>query len=283
MQLDQNGSRETVSILMTTYRCERAERLARSLKSIYGQTVSVDELVLVIDGPIDVEQEAVVTAYADDPRVLLKVIRLPKNVGLGSALAIGQEACVGKWIMRMDSDDVSLFDRTKAQLEYVREHPDVDLVGAWSEEFFENYPETRIKAAPLQQDELVRTLRWRNVIVHPSVMIRASTMRRVGGFRGVFPYLEDWDLFVRLAVANARLAVLPQVLIRVRASKDQSARRGGWRYVKSDVQFRIFCWRSGFQPFHEFAIVLVGYIGFRLVGSTMRTFLYRFVREKQKA
>ena len=73
-------------------------------------------------------------------------------------------------------------------------------------------------------------------------------MRRVGGFRGRFPYLEDWDLFVRMALADARLIVLPQVLVRVSTSHDQAARRGGWRYAISDLRFRTFCWRSGFLP-----------------------------------
>ena len=274
-------SAETVSVLMTTYHGERADRLARSLESMFSQTVAADELVLVMDGNIGADQEAVVAQYSQDRRIPnFKVVRLPTNVGLGSALSVGLEHCTGTWIMRMDSDDISVQNRTELQLAYVREHPEIDLVGGWAEEFFEDAPGTRLKTAPIDQDHLLRKLRWRNIIVHPSVMLRASTMRRVGGFRGRFAYLEDWDLFVRLALSGAQLVVLPQVLVRVSASQHQAGRRGGWRYAVSDLQFRTFCWRSGFLHFHQYAVSAPAYVGYRLAGSTVRNKLYRFVRTR---
>lgn len=135
-----------------------------------------------------------------------------------------------------------------------------------------------MKTAPTDQAALVKTLRWRNVICHPSVLMRAETVRRVGGYSGRFVYLEDWDLFVRLALAGARLTVLPQPLVRVRTSLDQAERRGGWQYAMSDLRFRVFCLRSGFLPFHQFAMIAPAFLGYRLSGATIRNKLYRFVR-----
>ena len=132
---------DTISVLMTTYHGERADRLARSLESMFSQTVPADELVLVLDGEVGVDQEVVIAQYSEDRRIhAVKVVRLPINVGLGSALAFGQEHCSGDWIMRMDSDDISVPNRTEMQLAYLREHPDVDLIGGWAEEFFEDAP-----------------------------------------------------------------------------------------------------------------------------------------------
>jgi len=272
--------RDTISVLMTTYRGEQAERLARSLESIYRQTIAPDEMVLVIDGDINADQETVITRYANDQRIArFELLRLPRNVGLGAALAIGQDHCTGTWIMRMDSDDISVDDRVEAQLAYIRDHPEIDLVGGWAEEFFENAPDNRrLKTAPSDPIALLRQLRWRNIICHPSVMLRASTMRRVGGFRSQFPYLEDWDLFVRLALVDAHLIVLPRVLVLVSTSRDQAARRGGWRHAASDVRFRTFCWRNGFLRFHEYATITPAFVGYRLAGGTVRNYLYRFVR-----
>ena len=274
-------STETVSVLMTTYHGERADRLACSLESMFSQTRAADEFVLVIDGEVGAAQEAVVSQYAQDRRIpSFKVVRLPKNVGLGSALAAGTECCTGAWIMRMDSDDVSVPNRTEVQLAYLRQHPETDLIGGWAEEFNENAPtaRVRIKTAPVDEGDLLRKLRWRNVIVHPSVMLRSSVVRQVGGFQGRFLYLEDWDLFVRIALSKARLIVLPQVLLRMSAGQAQASRRGGWRYAMSNLRFHTFCWRSGFMPFHQYIAIAPAYLGFRLVGSTMRQHLYRFVR-----
>ena len=273
---------DTISVLMTTYHGERADRLARSLESMFSQTVTADELVLVLDGEVGADQEAIIARYSRDRRIpQVKVVQLPMNVGLGAALAVGQERCSGTWIMRMDSDDISVPNRTELQLAYVRQHPDVDLIGGWAEEFFEDAPGTRLKIAPADAVALVRKLRWRNVIVHPSVMMRTSVVRSVGGFRGRFPYLEDWDLFVRMAIAKARMIVLPEVLVRVHTSRDQAARRGGWRHAISDFRFRTFCWRSGFLPLHQYTAIAPAFVGYRLAGGTVRNYLYRFVRTTQ--
>jgi glycosyltransferase involved in cell wall biosynthesis len=269
----------TISVLITTYRGERADRLARSLESIYAQTVPADEVVLVLDGPIDAAQEKVIAAYEKDRRIpRTKVVGLAFNVGLGAALEAGQQHCSGDWIMRMDSDDISVPNRTEIQLAYLREHPEVDLIAGWAEEFFEEAPGTRLKTAPEQPDDLTRALRWRNIICHPSVMIRADMLRRVGGFRGRFPYLEDWDLFVRLALTGARMVVLPVPLVRVSTSLDQAARRGGWRYAINELRFHTYCWQSGFLRFHQYAVITPASLVFRLAGATIRNHLYRLVR-----
>ena len=103
----------------------------------------------------------------------------------------------------------------------------------------------------------------------------------VGGFRGQFPYLEYWDLFVRLALAGARLVVLPKVLVTVNTSRDQVARRGDWRYAMGDIRFRTFCWRSGFLRLRQYVAIVPAFLGYRLAGGTLRNYLYRIVRTAQ--
>jgi glycosyltransferase involved in cell wall biosynthesis len=135
-----------LSILRTTYRGERADRLARSLESFFGQATPADELVLVLDGPVDADQQAVIAGK--------KVIDSPDNRGLGETLTAGQEHCAGDWIIRMGS----------AQLAYLRDHPDADLIASWAEEFSDDAPDIRPKTAPAGPDGLLRALRWRNII-----------------------------------------------------------------------------------------------------------------------
>ena len=139
----------TISVLITTYPGQRADRLARSLELIYAQTVTADEVVLVLDGPIGETQAKVIAAYEKDRQVpRTKVVGLAFNVGLGAALEAGQRHCSGDWIMPMDSDDISVANRTEIQLAYLREHPEVDLIGGWAEEFFEKAPGTGSRRPP---------------------------------------------------------------------------------------------------------------------------------------
>jgi hypothetical protein len=64
-----NGQKTAASVLMSTYASERGENLAESLESIYAQTVAPKQIVLVVDGPIGVDQEEVLARYAKDPRI----------------------------------------------------------------------------------------------------------------------------------------------------------------------------------------------------------------------
>lgn len=271
--------RPTASVLMATFAGERAERLARALESMFGQTLPPTQLVLILDGPVGSDQEAVIARYQADPRIkTMDVVRLVENVGLGPALNAGLKHCTGEWIMRMDSDDVSLPDRSEVQMEYVVNHPEVDVLSGWSEEFFDDSSNTRIKSSPVTHEAIVQALKWRNVLVHPALLIRTATIRAVGGYRNNYPLLEDWDLYVRLILRKARFAVIPKVLVHMLVGKEQASRRGGMRYLQHEARFRTFCWTSGFINFRQYALSTSAYIAFRLAGPTIRGLLYGAVR-----
>jgi len=272
----------TVSLLMTTYRGEQAERLRRSLEMTFQQSHPPGQVILVLDGPVGADQEQVIQEYSADRRIAeMRVVRLDTNQGLASALNAGLEHCTGEWIMRMDSDDESLINRTEIQLAFLRDHPDVDLLGTWATEYYEDSPVTRVKSSPVTHDAIAQALKWRNLICHPSVMMRATALRAIGGYRTSFPFLEDWDLFVRFVLSGARLAAIPKALVRVRCSEAQTARRGGWRYVLSEVRFRVFCWQAGFISLRQLLLITSAYTAFRLAGTGVRGLLYATVRTQE--
>src|ERR1041385_5815082 len=75
--------------------------LPRAVRSALGQTVDDLEVIVVIDGPDDATRDAL-TAI-DDPR--LRVVQLPENVGLSSALNAGIREASGRWVALLDDDD----------------------------------------------------------------------------------------------------------------------------------------------------------------------------------
>ncbi len=269
----------TVSCLMTTYVRERAEWLAAALESVFAQSAAPSQLVLVLDGPVGADQEEVIARYGGDRRIaVVDVVRLPENQGLAGALSAGFERCTGEWVMRMDSDDLCDRERLRIQLDYVLENPGTDIVSSWSEEFMDGEEATRLKSSTTRHDAIVQSLRWRNVICHPAVLMRAEALRRAGGYRLNFPLLEDYDLWVRMALVGAHFHIIPAVLLRVRAGLQQSARRGGWRYCLHEVRFRVFCLRQGFLSLRQFVATTLLYVVFRLAGTLLRSRLYGFAR-----
>lgn len=269
----------TISVLMSTYAGEKAANLATALESIYGQTRPPEQIVLVVDGPVGEEQETVIARYAADRRVArMDVVRLPESRGLALAMNAGLDRCIGDYIARMDSDDISMPDRLELQLGYVTQDGSLDVVGSWSEEFFEDGTKPQLKIGPVRHHAIVDALRWRNVLVHPALLIRAETLRRVGEYKADFGKLEDYDLFVRLVQAGARFHNIPKVLVRVRSSLDQRARRGGLGYCINEIRFRRACLRRGFLNTRQFLVTTSAYVLFRLVSATSRRHAYAMVR-----
>jgi glycosyltransferase involved in cell wall biosynthesis len=271
--------RPTVSALMTTYAREKGEHLAQALESVFAQSVAPDQIVLVLDGPVGADQEEVIARYRDDARIAsVDIVRMADNRGLAAALNAGLERCAGEWVMRMDSDDVCHPDRLLIQVERVLAEPEIDVVSSWTEEFADGEEGVRLKSSPVRHDAVVQALRWRNVIVHPSILMRAGMLRRVGAYRIDYPLLEDYDLWARMAMAGARFHVVPAVLVRMRAGLGQSARRGGWRYCMHDIRFRTFLARSGFLNLRQYAATTSLYVAFRLAGTVLRGRLYGLAR-----
>jgi hypothetical protein len=109
---------------------------------------------------------------------------------------------------------------------------------------FDDSPITRIRSLPVIHDAIVHALKWRNIMVHPRLLIRTDILRAVGGYCSNYTLLQDWDLYVRLVITKARFAVIPKVLISMLVH-GQAERRGGMQYLQHEICFRTFCWDFG--------------------------------------
>jgi glycosyltransferase involved in cell wall biosynthesis len=264
---------------MATHQGETACNLEASLLSLENQILKPDQIVLVIDGPIDDAQTKLINQFIEKKNDIdFTIISLPKNGGLATALNHGLAACEGDYIMRMDSDDLSLPDRLLLEKSYLDAHPKIDLVATWSSEFYDGDEDLCLKISPTEHDAIVQALRWRNIIAHPSILVRKEALMRIGGYRTTVSLLEDYDLYVRLILKGARFHVIPKVLLRVRTNREQRARRGNLQYFLNECRFRYGCFKSGFLNGRQLVISTALYGIFRLIGTPVRGRLYAMVR-----
>lgn len=271
------GSR--ISILMTTYAGETAANLRESLESLAVQSVPAEQLVLVADGVIGLDQEEVLAAYARDPRIPnLRLVRLERNLGLARALNAGLPHCDGDWVMRMDSDDRCRPDRIEVQRRYLEHHPEIDVLSAWCHEFEAGSERRFLKTSPVDHDSIVLVLRWRNALVHSATVVRRTRLLGIGGYRADFGMLEDYDLYVRLLLGGARFHAVPAPLLECRKHLGVYARRGGFRYLRNDIRFRLFCYRAGFLSLRQFGAIVAAVMVFRAISGPLRASLYSLVR-----
>lgn len=229
------------SVLISIYYKEVPEYLDLALKSITDdQLLKPNQIVLVKDGPLTKELELVIRKYLKKYDNIFKIILLEKNYGLGKALNIGLVNCDYELVARMDGDDISKPERFKEQIEIFRNNSEIDLVGSWIDEFENINNEFQIRGVrkvPEKNEEIYEKLKTICVFNHPTVMYKKSKVLKVGSYLSKF-LLEDYYLWIRLAVEKIKFYNIQKSLVYFRVTSETSKRRGGLKLLKSDLKFQ---------------------------------------------
>lgn len=225
------------SILLSVYKSERAEYLNEALNSIYNdQVIKPTEIVLVQDGPLTEDLNRVIQVWKEILIDLLRIIIIPQNVGLGNALNEGLKHCSNQWVFRMDTDDYCLPDRFEKQVKYIRDNPDIVLLGSSTEEFDSHLEKSLgLRNPPTSHNEILHYAKKRNPFNHMTVAFRKDVIQQVGGYQHHL-YMEDYNLWIRVIAAGHKVANLSDVLVNVRGGDSMIKRRKGLVYIKSELQ-----------------------------------------------
>lgn len=224
------------SVVTSVYKNDTSKFVRVALDSmLVNQSVKPAQIVLVRDGLVPDELDALLDEYEALYYDVFNIIRLKQNGGLGKALRLGVEAAKYDIIARMDSDDICLPYRFEKQMEYLELHPDCDIVGGQMTEFI-NTPDNIVgkRVVPESNESIYKYMKSRCALNHVTVMFRKNSVLRVGNYQDWF-WNEDYYLWVRMMMAKCQFANLPDVLVNVRSGEDQYARRGGMKYFRSEV------------------------------------------------
>ena len=203
-----------VSVLMPIYKT--APYLREAMDSMLCQTFKDFELIVLDDCSPD-NAEEILDAY-DDSRIVR--YKGENNVGLSNVLNVGIEMARGKYIARMDSDDISLPNRLQIQVDYLEAHSEIDLVSVGMQLFGvkesvwirERNPE-KVKIEAL----------FHSPVLHASSMWRKDSFERHGlRFRQEMVPAEDYDLWTRAMLKGLKLVNLPEVLYEYRIHEAQA-------------------------------------------------------------
>jgi glycosyltransferase involved in cell wall biosynthesis len=263
------------SVLMSVYYKEKPEYLQQSIESILNQTVPTDDFVLVCDGPLTPELDAVIEKYNT-----LHLVRLKENGGLGNALNEGMKYCRHELVARMDSDDISRQDRCERELKAFADHPEVDIVSGTIEEFITSPDEVYSRRVlPETNDEIVEFAKKRNPFNHPAVMYRKSAVEAAGGYKG-FYLLEDYFLWIRMILNDCRGYNIQSPVLWMRAGSDLYKRRGGMKYVGSEKRLFSYMLEKGFIDKGQYSRAVIGRAVGAMIPNWVRGILYKKVLRK---
>lgn len=270
---------EKFSVLMSIYKNEKSEYLKQALDSILNQTLLPDEILIVKDGLLTLELDKILDEYAAKNKTI-KFLEFEKNRGLGLALRDGVVACKNEIIARMDTDDIAKPDRFEKQIQYLKDNPQIALLGSWVTEFSdnENKPDT-VTELPCNYDDIKKFAKKRNPFRHMTVLFKKSAVINSGNYRD-FLWFEDYDLWVRMLQKGFMADNIPEYLVNVRADKEMFARRGGRQYLKQDIKFQRFLLKIGYINFLEFVINIVIRGSVRLLPNNFRKFIYSNILRK---
>lgn len=216
-----DSSTPVISVIMPVFNSLRY--LDEAVNSILQQSFRDFEFLIFDDGSTDGSLKKLQQYVNKDKRIQLFA---REHRGLTILLNEGLKKARGKYIARMDSDDIALINRFETQLTFLAQNPECVAVGS---EILRIDPEglpIGIKGQPTKHEEILQALLngKGGIINHPSAMFPRAALEKIGGYRCYLEPAEDFDLFVRLSEIGT-LANLPQVLIKYRLHCQRTTNR----------------------------------------------------------
>ena len=256
--MESQSARPRVSVLLPVHNEECF--LGQSVESILRQTESSFELIVVDDGSTDGSRALLERLAATDQRI--KLIHQPHK-GIVAALNRGIQEVRGRYVARMDADDLAHPERLRLQAGYLDLHPDIGMVGSRVEYLgdtgrnrglavFVEWSNSLTESRDIELYRFVET-----PFVHPSVMFRRELAERLGGYReGPFP--EDYEMWLRWLEGGVRMAKLEETLLSWRERPQRLTRTDSRYSVEAFYRTKapyVYRWLEKHNPRHPAVIV----------------------------
>ena len=237
-----------VSVVMTTYK-DHIDVLSRAIDSILAQTMGDLECIVVFE-PGDPNAE-LISGRCIDPR--LYVVRSATRLGMASSFNLGLENARGRYIARLDSDDIAYPFRLARQLRFLDDHPDIVMVGGGARLIDRDGNVVGDRRFPITLEEIMQTAVFTNPFLHPTVVWDRTRVKEELRYDPRYK-IEDLELFLRLLEGGYRVANMPDLLIDYTQPPRYARSPAHWRGV---VRVRAVHWRLGLKQPLAFAMILV--------------------------
>ena len=270
------------SVSMCVYGKDDPVWFKTAVDSILKQTLKPDEVVLVVDGPVSEKLDSVIRSYENVEG--FKTVRLEVNRGHGDARRIGLENCQYEYVALMDADDISVPDRFEKQVAVISADPSLAVVGGNINEFIddvENVVGSRV--VPQKDADIKEYLKKRCPFNQVTAMLNKRMVEKAGGYLDWYCD-EDYYLWLRLFLINSKFANIPENLVNVRVSKEMYARRGGWKYFKSEAKLQKFMRKNRIIGFGRYLVNVTQRLVVQVIlPNKLRGWVFKkFARKKVK-
>ena len=224
----------SVSIVAANY--NNGKYLTDFISSVLNSTVLPNELIIIDDGSTDNSLE-ILESYSH--LTFLRIIKFENNRGFCEALNAGIKLATGKYILRIDPDDMLVGDRIQKQFLFLESNDEIDVVGS-NAIYFRNSSKKYILTSnfPLKQNEIYKVYqKGEHGIQHPTIMVRSVVMKQFKYNQKEFK-VEDYDIFARIAKSGHKFANISEPLTKMRIHNDSVTSNITYKTIKRTYQLR---------------------------------------------
>jgi glycosyltransferase involved in cell wall biosynthesis len=219
-----------VSVLMPVYNADK--HLEEAIDSILNQSFTDFEFLIINDGSTD-RSEEIILSYADSR---IRYIKNESNLKLIKTLNKGIQLCTGKYIFRMDADDISHFQRIQKQVAFMESNHEIGICGSWFEAFGE--VENTIVKYKETHDEIMSKMLYQCHFCHPSIIIRRELFEGLElYFDENYSHAEDYEFYLR-AAKKWKFHNLQEVLLKYRIHGESVSNKNKSIQIKNSLKIK---------------------------------------------
>ena len=200
-----------ISVVMSVYNGEA--NIRETIDSILAQSFKDFEFIIINDASTDSTNQILEEYQQKDSRIVL--LKNSQNLGLTKSLNKAISYAQGKYIARIDAGDISLPQRLQKQVDYMKSHPDIGLLGTAARIVSQLSEDDGIETDIIydaNHEEILRLMRRKNPFIHPTVMFKTDLFRSLGGYDESFIVLQDSELWTRM-IQKTQVCNLQSVLV----------------------------------------------------------------------
>lgn len=258
-----------VSVIMSVHDDEKY--LGESIRSILTQTFKNFEFIIVDDASANDSLEIVKKLAEQDKRI--KILTNKKRLGLTKSLNKAIKRAQGKYIARMDGDDVSLPTRLEKQVEFMEKHPQVAVLGSWAALIDEDGNKLKVKKTPTSYQQIYKSVMAANPFIHPTLMFRRSVLAETGFYDEHFLYAQDYELILRILKDYKGTNIGKSLLLYRVGVKESISIKKLKQQEWSAIRARLKALRKLNYPFWQAVYLIKPFFSF-LVPAKLKFFIY---------
>ena len=211
----------SVSVIMSTYK-EEEKYLRAAIESVLNQTYKDFEFIIILDNPDNTVHISIIEEYAfNDKRI--RFYKNEANLGLTKSLNKGLSLAKGRYICRMDADDISENNRIEIQKKYLEEN-NYDLIGGITQIVDENNNAIySIKRIPTDFSKIKKIIKYNQCIAHPTWLGKKEIFDNLNGYREI-PLCEDYDFTLRAILKGYAISNINEQVLKYRMTSNSVSR-----------------------------------------------------------